>query len=229
LLLLLLGGGFSYLYTDGRLSPSHPGGIRAPDDSTSSPVVALETSKMVPIRNLLGRNVWIDEFEVTVQEFSEIMGSLPQQPKGFGSRHPVVNVSHRDAETYASRVSKRLCTEEEWRTATGTRHEFSRAVAGRTSSKSEEDVPQDRAYTMDKSETGAYNLLGNVSEWIASLGRTPQYMGSHWSEPLTPEVKRLAPNDREGGKPAPFIGFRCCADIQAARSAESIVPSSTAN
>ncbi len=201
--LLIVAGGIIYLI-------SLPG-------SPKRELAALDTSRMVPVRTLQGRNVWMDVSEVTVEEFSAIMGRRPPVPKGFGERHPVVNVSYAEAEEYAGKVGKRLCTEEEWRAAVGTKLDFSRAVVGQTSGKSEGDVPQDRDYTLDRSEIGVYNLLGNVSEWIASPGGTPHYIGASWKDEMTEETKQLRPVERQGGSPAPFIGFRCCADVDETR------------
>ena len=160
-----------------------------------------------------GRNVWIDEFEVTIKEYHEVTGRLPQIPNGFGERYPIVNITYAEAEDYAKKVGKRLCTEEEWRAAAGDKLDFSRAVVGQTPGKSGRDVPQDRDYTLDRSEIGVYNLLGNVSEWIAASNKTPQYIGASWDDTVTQELKQLKPVPRKEGKPAPFVGFRCCADV----------------
>lgn len=211
LLVLVVVVGLIYvLSSKGSRAPVIP---RAGVDGVQ-PGRTLDTSRMVPIRNLPGRNVWIDEFEVTIGEYQEVMGGRPSVPDGLGDLHPVVNVSYAEAEEYAKQVSKRLCTEDEWRSAAGVRHEFSRAVVDRARSNSGGDnLPQDRHYTLDKSEIGAYNLLGNVSEWIDGSGSFPKYIGASWQDPLTDQLRQLETVDRRDGSPAPFIGFRCCVDM----------------
>lgn len=173
---------------------------------------------MVPIRTLdvPGKMVWIDSFEVSVKEYKAVMGATPPLPAGFTQAHPVVNVSFAEAEQYARKVGKRLCTEQEWKAAAdlsakGKKPDYSKAVTGGSSPSHRLTAPQDRQYLMDRSAIGAFNLLGNVREWIApAAGGQPQTLGVAWTDASADEKTVGTPVPRPGGTPDDSIGLRCC-------------------
>lgn len=174
----------------------------------------------VPIRTLTGNNrrVWIDKFEVSIQEYRDVMGRVPSQPAGFNNDHPVVNISYKDAQAYAEKVGKRLCSEQEWEAAAGVldgQHPDLRlAVISRgLAPEGKPSTPQDRRFLMDKSDVGAFNLLGNVKEWIApSPSGEPRYIGAAWHDNADSLGEAFRAQTNSGGAPAEDIGFRCCTE-----------------
>jgi len=196
-----------------------PSGAPVPKpESVVAQSKSVDRSSMVPIRTLDSQDgmVWIDMYEVSVMEFRDVMGKVPQQPQGFGDNQPVVNVSYVDAETYAQKAGKRLCTESEWKAAAGVypgdkEPDFHKAVTSASPFTSKLSKPQDRSSSLDRSEINACNLLGNVREWIASaVSKVPQYIGACWQDTTINESAMLQPVQRPGGAPDATIGFRCC-------------------
>ena len=195
-----------------------------PHGGSAVPVAgaAAELTGMVPIRTLetSGGAVWIDKYEVSVGEYKDATGGVPVQPRDFKDDHPVVNVSYADAWQYARRLGKRLCTEQEWKAAAGVRPDgkkpdfFKAVTSAAIGPGGRLPLPQDRRYTLDRSEVGAFNLLGNVKEWItASASGPPQYIGLSWNDAAVDESAALRPTARPDGAPANSIGFRCCAEV----------------
>lgn len=123
------------------------------------------------------KDFWIDVTEVSVEEYKKFnTGYLA--PEGFTEQMPVVNISFNDAVEYAKYMNKRLCTEDEWKTAL--------ALQG-SSDTSEANIHQDVygfPYPVNEGlserKTNIVNMLGNVSEWVVRIDGSPALIGGHW-------------------------------------------------
>jgi len=183
----------------------------------------------------LTREFWMEKFEVTQKEYSEVMGENPSYFKGDPNR-PVEKLSYWDAVAYCSAVTKRereagrlppgyayrLPTEAEWEYAcrAGTTNFFSFGDAV-----TEADQ---YAWTMENGEAsthpvgqkrpnpwGLYDMHGNVWEWC-----------SDWFAPF-PAVDLKDPSGPAQGKFKVFRGGGWNQEVQFARSANRFMMAPT--
>ncbi|MFQ6672918.1 MAG: SUMF1/EgtB/PvdO family nonheme iron enzyme, partial [Candidatus Tectimicrobiota bacterium] len=121
--------------------------------------------------------LYIDQYEVTNALWDRVVPVSKRRPKSLCDRCPVINVSWYEAESYCTKVGKRLPTEAEWEKAT--RGSEGRAYVwgeqfrpGLANVKSSADKFSYTApigsFSLDKSPYGVFDLAGNVAEWTAS-------------------------------------------------------------
>jgi iron(II)-dependent oxidoreductase len=193
---------------------------------------------------------WIDRYEVSNVDYLRFtLGTGRDWPKFWRESpfpektalHPVINVSWHDADAYCRWAGKRLPTEAEWEKAA--RGEQARIfpwgdepagwiksnIAHPGSKRGIKYPPLANVTRYDKgvSPYGAYQMAGNVSEWVSDwfdpeyylrgvdvnpqgpeLGTLKVFRGGSWNE--DPEVARCAgrnaaPPDRKSY----LTGFRC--------------------
>jgi formylglycine-generating enzyme required for sulfatase activity len=117
---------------------------------------------------------YIDETEVSNAEyrrFCEATGHTPPNAPDYAAHpdYPVSNISYQDAAAYAAWAGRRLPTEEEWEKA-------ARGTDGRMypwgNSPWTDNVPDKMqpviSEPLRKSPYGAYNMAGNVWEWMVT-------------------------------------------------------------
>jgi len=141
----------------------------------------------------------IDKYEVTQQQYRNVMGENPSF--WIGSDLPIHNVSWQDAKNYCEKIGKRLPTEAEWeKAAKGGRSD---KWAGTSDAKSLGDFAwmDDTIVTSEKRSGsrahpvgtknpngyGIYDMSGNVWEWVSDRYREDYYKTSPKSNPSGPE------------------------------------------
>jgi formylglycine-generating enzyme required for sulfatase activity len=154
---------------------------------------------------------YIDKYEVTnarFQQFIQATGYLMRMrsdgstyvwhaPQGQ-EQHPVVDVNHEDAKAYCVWAGKRLPTEAEWEKAArgtdGRIYPWGNQFDGKRGNFCDRDLtcPQKGgakvvgSYEEGKSPYGAYDMSGNVWEWVADRYHKDYYKNSPMRNPQGP-------------------------------------------
>ncbi|MEW6401239.1 MAG: SUMF1/EgtB/PvdO family nonheme iron enzyme [Chloroflexota bacterium] len=200
-----------------------------------------------PVHTVYLDAFWIDQTEVTNTLYALcVLADECDQPASrdsftrkpyFGINefddYPVINVSWEDAKTYCLWVGRRLPTEAQWEKA-------ARGTDGRTYPWGDEspnasmlnyngsvgDTAEVGAYPDGASLYGAFDMAGNVWEWVADWYDSAYYQNSPSSNPLGPDSGlfrvlrggswyfddinvRSADRYRDNPTTTNYIGFRC--------------------
>jgi iron(II)-dependent oxidoreductase len=205
-----------------------------------------------PRRHVLVDGFRIDRYEVSNVEYLRyVLATGAHWPRYWREqpfpekivKHPVIGVSWNEADAYCRWAGKRLPTEAEWEKAArgedGRIFPWGNEPAGWLKSNiahpgSKRGIKYPPLANVDRydngvSPYGAYQMAGNVSEWVAdwfdpeyyrrgedrnpagpAYGQDKVFRGGSWNE--DPEVARSA--GRNAGAPdhwSYLIGFRCAA------------------
>jgi len=183
---------------------------------------------------------WIDKFEVTNEQFNRLGGNAVSSGDWEKPNHPRTSVTWFEANDYCKQRDARLPTELEWEYAARGIHsliypwgnewnEDNLVWIGNSENQAQEIgnlIPESASWV------GAYDMSGNVWEWVSTIydqiqypypysfndGRENEYhqtserviRGGSWRSSSDPERFRLS--DREGKSPLlqnSDIGFRC--------------------
>ena len=167
-----------------------PGGARA----TEQPAATQCPSGMVRFR-LAGEFVCIDAY----------------QYPGAGQT-PRTNVSWFDARGACQRQGKRLCTLQEWQGACGSGYPYGASFNPDACNTTDADgfnrsLAEAGAFSQCRSHVGAYDMSGNVHEWVEEQ----RVAGGAFDS--GPEMARCNYSSAmSAGNSRPNVGFRCCAD-----------------
>jgi len=123
---------------------------------------------------------YIDKYEVTNAQYKKFRQEH-EIPAGK-ENHPAADISYFDAEDYCKSVGKRIPTAEEWEKAArgtdgraypwGDKFDVKKA---NTSEGSKEGTVKVGSYDGGKSPYGAYDMSGNVWEWVDAWDSKKQY------------------------------------------------------
>jgi formylglycine-generating enzyme required for sulfatase activity len=148
----------------------------------------------LPRRTVFVNNFLISRYEVSVQEWLSVMGSLPEQDNTC-SQCPVENISWMEAMDFISKLNKlsgqqyRLPTEAEWEFAarggkqsrgyrySGSNHLQLTGWHNQNSNGKKQSVGQ-----LSPNELGLYDMSGNVWEWCADWA-SDNYRGMDTDNP----------------------------------------------
>lgn len=130
-----------------------------------------------------------------------------------GNTIPRTSISFAEASHICAARGERLCGEAEWEHACRGKSGASFPYGDtfdptRCNTKaSGADITATGKFTSCKSAAGAYDMIGNVAEWVASGAQKGGSVRQFPKETRCSSVFRNAP--KEGST---FVGFRCCAD-----------------
>jgi len=204
---------------------------------------------------------WIDRYEISNVDYLRfVLGTGSEWPKFWrenpfpekAALHPVINVSWYEADSYCRWAGKRLPTEAEWEKAARGENGpvfpwgdesagwIKSNIAHPGSKRGFKYPPLANVSRYDKgvSPYGAYQMAGNVSEWVSDwfdpeyygrgvdanpqgpeIGEMKVFRGGSWNE--DPEVARSA--GRNAGLPerkSYLTGFRCAKDDRESSAVE---------
>jgi formylglycine-generating enzyme required for sulfatase activity len=197
---------------------------------------------------------WIGQTEVTNEMYAKCVDAGKCNPPNSTERfsnssyadHPVFTISWFDAAAYCSWVGRRLPTEAEWEKAASwdeskqnkSMYPWGNSIDCSFANYRDSildngcigDTTPVRSYPSGISPYGAYNMAGNVLEWVADWYEATYYQSSDLSNPLGPDsgasrvIRGGGLADTEIGLfttfrfPFPpwvsniYVGFRCASD-----------------
>lgn len=154
-------------------------------------------------------NFAIDRYEVSVAAYRK-ENPMYRAPAGFKDNMPVVNISYAEAEAFAQRQGKRLCSAREWQlAAAGSESD----LRGMNLHKDYYSTPYAIDFGTESREVK--NLIGNVAEWVQG-GRKPAFIGGHYASDLLLQNSYALLSTAvtsEGDQGLPYVGLRCCLDV----------------
>jgi hypothetical protein len=134
-----------------------------------------------------------------------------------GKTIPRTQVAFEEAGRLCAMRGERLCTEQEWERACrgkmGASYPYGQTFdPSRCNTRGERgsEISPAGSFSTCRSASGAYDMSGNVSEWVSGAHGASQKGGS--AQSTNPQVRcsnTVHGQSLEGG---PYVGFRCCAD-----------------
>lgn len=182
---------------------------------------------------------YIDKFEVTNQQYKRFIDQTKRRPPGHWvegtfprgmEKYPVYGVSWEDAVAYARWAGKRLPTEAEWEKAArgtdgllypwGDKPDPKKCNAyeskARQGTYGPDSLDPVDAHADGVSPYGAYNMTGNVWEWVATESGNGGHLlcGGSCGKYIfdIPVTRRSAAGGVADDVGYTFIGFRCAKD-----------------
>ncbi len=197
-----------------------------------------------PVHTIEINSFWMDKYEVTVGQYRkfcrETGRSMPPPPSwGWDDNHPIVNVTWREATSYANWASKRLPTEAEW--------EYAARGGNKTKNYRYPGDNDPTKVAWYKATTGSgpkyvgtkkanevllNDMGGNVAEWCRDWYKSDYYAVSPRQNPKCTKIskvkvvrggswfcgsKNLNPKNRVAITPksrCDYVGFRLVSDVE---------------
>ncbi len=133
-----------------------------------------------PAHNITLDTYYLDKYEVSNQQYGQFIKATGHPAPAYWDDHlrnkpnqPVSGVNWHDANAFCSWANKRLPTEAEWEKAArgpeGYKYPWGNEVNSNNANfgRKQEFTANVDAYPGGKSPYGAYNMAGNVFEWVA--------------------------------------------------------------
>jgi len=161
---------------------------------------------------------WIDQYQVTNQEFQQYMVEWPIPPGQ--EKFPVMDVKWEEADSYCKSLNKRLPSEAEWEAAGRGRGENPPLYPWGPDPAQARDLPNEPyevgSLAFNRSPFEVYDLIGNVYEWVGE----PYYASVEAGKKLLRGVRASVPEDLtfrvqvtpDDTNYTQYAGFRCAAD-----------------
>jgi formylglycine-generating enzyme required for sulfatase activity len=153
-----------------------------------------DDSSDAPVHRVYLEAFWIDQTEVTNEMYAKCVASgecdPPKNTNRFSNsayaNHPVIYVNWNMANVYCHWAGRRLPTEAEWeKAAQGTDIGNPNITNRRYNTLLISEVGK---YPDDKNIYGAYDLVGNVFEWVNDWYSENYYKSSPFSNPKGPDL-----------------------------------------
>ena len=161
-----------------------------------------------PAKMIYLSSYYIDKFEVSNSKYTEfIIATDHPAPAYWDYRklnqpsQPVTGVNWFDADTYCHWANKRLPTEAEWEKAArgpagsiypwGNKIEYSKANFAKGKSGQKYITESVDAHPDGISYYGAYNMAGNVFEWVQDWYSSNYYSTDETRNPIGPQLQKI--------------------------------------
>ena len=161
-----------------------------------------------PAKMIYLSSYYIDKFEVSNSKYTEfIIATDHPAPAYWDYRklnqpsQPVTGVNWFDADTYCHWANKRLPTEAEWEKAArgpagsiypwGNKIEYSKANFAKGKSGQKYITDSVDAHPDGISYYGAYNMAGNVFEWVQDWYSSNYYSTDETRNPIGPQLQKI--------------------------------------
>lgn len=171
-----------------------------------------------PAKMIYLSSYYIDKFEVSNSKYTEfIIATDHPAPAYWDYRklnqpsQPVTGVNWFDADTYCHWANKRLPTEAEWEKAArgpagsiypwGNKIEYSKANFAKGKSGQKYITESVDAHPDGISYYGAYNMAGNVFEWVQDWYSSNYYSTDETRNPIGPQLQKIKNVEVVSNKP----------------------------
>lgn len=159
----------------------------------------------LPVHKVTLNGFYMDKYEVTKEEFEQVMGTNPSAIRGCPNC-PVDNVTWFEASEYCRKVGKRLPTEAEWeyacRAGSSTIFHYGNTLSSEQANFDGRSpfggVPQgsSKSHPMpvgnyQPNKWGLYDMHGNVAEWCSDWYDQVYYGNSDEKNPTGPQNGKL--------------------------------------
>ena len=161
-----------------------------------------------PAKMIYLSSYYIDKFEVSNSKYTEFIIATDHPAPAYWDHRklnqpsqPVTGVNWFDADTYCHWANKRLPTEAEWEKAArgpagsiypwGNKIEYSKANFAKGKSGQKYITDSVDAHPDGISYYGAYNMAGNVFEWVQDWYSSNYYSTDETRNPIGPQLQKI--------------------------------------
>ena len=161
-----------------------------------------------PAKMIYLSSYYIDKFEVSNSKYTEFIIATDHPAPAYWDHRklnqpsqPVTGVNWFDADTYCHWANKRLPTEAEWEKAArgpagsiypwGNKIEYSKANFAKGKSGQKYITESVDAHPDGISYYGAYNMAGNVFEWVQDWYSSNYYSTDETRNPIGPQLQKI--------------------------------------
>ena len=175
-----------------------------------------------PAKMIYLSSYYIDKYEVSNSKYTEFIIATDHPAPAYWDQRklnqpsqPVTGVNWFDADTYCHWANKRLPTEAEWEKAArgpagstypwGDKLEYSKANFAKGKSGQKYITDSVDAHPDGISYYGAYNMAGNVFEWVQDWYSSNYYSTDETRNPIGPQLQNIKNIATVSSKPKPEL------------------------